>query len=278
MLTARRGESLAELLVAMVLLGIIGAATAGTLVQQGRVRTRVVWRLATAAQMQEAAAPILADLGAASPAAADLDPMQATDTSLALRITMAEGFVCAADAADSMTARVVLLAPVRGRNIAAGDSAWWYRPGQWAGAAIERVAADDAGNACGASGTVASMPLRITIGGSAPAVAGSALRITRRVRYSFYRAGDGETYLGLREWSAALGAFAGQQPVAGPLARSGSGFSYVDSLGNVMLPSAGAMPRLALVGVELTAPTYPWRSSAGPVPRLSAHAALRNRR
>lgn len=277
MLRARAGGTIVELLVAVVMLGIIAAATASTLVQQGRVRTRVAWRLAAEVQMQEAATPLVGDAGAVSPTAADLDPTQATDTSVVMRITAAEGFVCALDAADSMTARVTLLSPVRGRSIAPGDSAWFYQSGRWTAAALEQVGAD-ATTPCAPPDPSVGAPLRITLAGEAPPVPGAPVKFTRRVRYSLYRAGDGETYLGLREWSAALGAFAGQQPVAGPLSRAGSGFRYADSLGNRVIPSPSVIGQLAQVGVDLQAPAFPWGFTAGPAPRLSRSAALRNRR
>lgn len=275
--TPRGGGTIIELLVGVVMLGIIGAATASTLVQQGRVRTRVAWRLAADAQMREAAAPIISDAGAVSPAASDLDPAHATDTSIVMRTTAGEGFVCALDAADSMTARVIMLSPVRGRSIAAGDSAWAYHAGAWTASVIEQVAADAAAP-CAPAGPSAGAPLKLTFAGETPPVPGAPLRFTRRVRYSLYRAGDGETYLGLREWSPGLGAFAGQQPVAGPLSRTGSGFHYIDSLGNRVIPSPATLGRLAQVGVDLQAPAFPWGFVSGPAPRLSLSAPLRNRR
>lgn len=277
MLTARRGWSLAELLVAVVLLGIIGAAASNALVQQGRVRTRVVRRLAAEAQMREAMAPLLADLGAASPAAGDFAAGHATDTSIAIRIATAEGFVCALDAADPMTARVVLLSSMRGRSIAAGDSAWSYQGGRWAAAPVQQVAADAAPSPCSPPHSAQGQLVRVALGGTTPPAPGAPLRFTRRVRYSLYRAGDGETHLGLREWSAALAGFTGQQPVAGPLSRAGSGFRYADSLGNAMQPSDVASGRLAQVIIELKGPRLPWESSAASSV-LSMTAALRNRR
>lgn len=277
MLRARRASSVVELLVAVLLLGIIGGLVTGTLMQQGRVRTRIVRRLVAEAQLREAVAPVLADLGAASPAAGDVIPALATDTSLALRIATAEGVACDRDASDSMSVRTLLLSSMRGRSIATGDSAWLYQDGRWIAAPVQQVSGDAATDACYPSGSDGGSVVRVTLGGVTPPRTGAAMRFTRRVRYSFYRAGDGETYLGLREWSTALGAFAGQQPVAGPLSRAGTAFRFLDSLGNPMNPSGASAGMLAQVALDLSGSRMSGEAATS-VPALRASVALRNRR
>ncbi len=280
MLTARAGASLAELLVAMVMLGVIGAAATNSLTQQGRVRTRVVARLVAEAQLREAIAPLLADLGAASPAAGDFTAGQATDTTVELRVAAAEAFVCALDGGDPATVHLVLLSSMLGRSIAAGDMAWLYDGESWTGAPVERVAAVGAPvDGCTQRSAAAASLVRVTLGGAAPRATGAAVRFTRRIRYSFYRASDGNTYLGLRAWSASTGGFASVQPVAGPLDRAGSRFRYLDTLGSPLGPSHAAGPALAQVIIELAGTGAPPAGRAVSIPpTLRATAALRNRR
>jgi hypothetical protein len=96
----------------------------------------------------------------------------------------------------------------------------------------------------------------LRLGPSAPTVnlTGAVLRVTRPVRYSLYRGGDGRWYLGLRDWNVASSRFNTIQPVSGPFSSASSRglvFQYVDSAGNV-LPIPVSDPRsIALIRVEL---------------------------
>lgn len=273
----RSGSSLVELLIAVVLLGIIGGVASSALMQQGRVRTRIVRRLVAEAQLREAVAPVLADLGAASPGGGDVPLAQASDTGIALRIPTGEGVACDIDPADSMTVRVLILSAMRGRSIAVGDSAWRFQDGAWIAAPVQQVAGDASGGVCTSQAPGSAAVLRITLGGATAPQAGAPVRFTRRVRYSFYRAGDGGTYLGLREWSDAMGAFAGQQPVAGPLSRSGTAFRFLDSIGQPADLAQLPVGALGMVALEVTAPGVSGDETAAP-PMLRTSVALRNRR
>jgi len=84
--------------------------------------------------------------------------------------------------------------------------------------------------------------------------AGSVLRVTRPVRYSLYRGGDGRWYLGQRDWNVTSLRFNTIQPVSGPFASAASRglvFQYVDSTG-AALPTPVSDPRaIALIRVDL---------------------------
>lgn len=86
---------------------------------------------------------------------------------------------------------------------------------------------------------------------------GSPVRVVRRVRYSLYRAGDGDWYLGYRRCNAIGVACGAIQPVSGPYRAyspdphsSGLLFEYFDASGQTLGPAASS---LALARVDLTA-------------------------
>src|SRR5439155_9594724 len=83
---------------------------------------------------------------------------------------------------------------------------------------------------------------------------GMPVRITRRLRYSLYRASDGAWYLGQRDWNATTLRFNTIQPVSGPFlsaALGGLTFRYFDSSG-VEVPSGAAQTR-AIALLRITA-------------------------
>lgn len=246
---SRRGAAMAELVVAMTILGIVGAAASGALAQQGRARMRIVGRAAAEVQLREAVAPLIVDLASASPAAGDFPSGQATDTAVELRVTTGSAFVCAVIPEAAQEVFASLLTVEHGRGAAVGDTAWAYERRTWRGRRIthvERVAAPSAG-------CTGENILRITLSDSVPGIR-TPLRFTRRARYSLYRASDGRTYLGLREWTASTGSLSGVQPVAGPFDRSASRFRYHDTLG-AEIASMSAGSQLGSVAVELQAPS-----------------------
>jgi hypothetical protein len=80
---------------------------------------------------------------------------------------------------------------------------------------------------------------------SLPLATGSAVRVTRPIRYSIYRGGDGLWYLGVRSWNAALSRFNGVQPLSGPYAApspAGSRIEYFDADGD-RVPSGASDTR-----------------------------------
>lgn len=275
---SRRGATLAELIVAMVMLGIIGAATAGALTQQERVRSRIAVRLAAEAQLREAVAPVMADLGAASPAAGDFDGAPPRDTMFELRATIGEGYACGIDPSDARGLIVRPLGRLRNRTPAAGDVAWGYHAPGWASATVDGVSAASASApGCAASDAESGLPFRIALASPIVLVAGSPLRFTRRLRYNLYLAGDGQTYLGLREWSVVTGTFAGVQPVAGPFDAEASRFLYYDSLGTELPSGAASGHMLASVTLLLVGARYPGAPAAAATPQVTVRVALRNR-
>lgn len=243
----RRGSATAELAVVMTMLGIVGAAAAGALAQQGRVRMRIAGRAAAEVQMREALAPLIADLGAASPAGGDFRAGQARDTALEFRAPAGVAYVCASEPAPSTAVYAAVLMMERGRAVAAGDTAWAYVRRKWRGVGVDGVEPAVAP----VPGCTEERVVRITLTADSAPAAGTPLRFTRRVRYNLYRASDGKTYLGLREWAASTGMLSGVQPIAGPFDRVHSRFLYFDTLGAELASGVAAGTELGSVTVEL---------------------------
>lgn len=260
---SRAGLTLAELLVAMVILAVIGTAAAGAIRMQVAAHARVTARVAAAAQLREAAAPLAADLHLASSTEGDLIDDALADTTLALHATVAYGHVCALAPGEDVELHALVLRS-RGRPIVAGDTMRVHAAaGRWhAGpiAAVTRTASPVAGCAPGDDDEVITLDVTPELRDSV--AAGAVLRVTRPLRYSFYRAGDGRVYLGLREWSHAAGALAGVQPVAGPFEPQGTRFSYFDSTGSELEAQPIAGRRVAAIGVSFaTLAPRGWRDS-----------------
>lgn len=276
----RSGATLAELIVAMTMLGIIGATAAGTLAQQGRVRTRVVGRLAAEVQLREAIAPLVADLGAASPVGGDFTAGEARDSALEIRATIAAASVCATGGEPTRTIDAIPVSGQHGRMVLAGDTAWMYQVGAWDAAVVAGATRSAPGASSCGSRAADGVVLHVTLGRDAQLTVGAPLRFTRRIRYSLYRASDARTYLGLREWTASSGTFAGVQPVAGPFDSRATRFRYFDTLGTELRSGAATGTELGAVRIELRAETPRWRSSrdTADVPRASVAVGLRNRR
>ena len=139
----------------------------------------------------------------------------------------------------------------------AGDTAWFLEIDaageRWTPRAIAAIADSSATCRLGSSSTFGSVArpsivLRLTAGTPANT---SAVRVTRRWRYSIYRAADG-WFLGAKEWNSATGRFNTIQPVAGPLVSASQGglrFHYLDSTAAEILALPADPLRVAAIEV-----------------------------
>jgi hypothetical protein len=266
------GFTLAELVVALGLGGVTIGAFALVVARQERVHAELARQVRAQTQLREGVTALVADLRAVSPAAGDISPGGARDSSIEFRATVGTAVSC------EVRDRTVLVAlasfvtsPQR------GDTAWAYAETSsgpaWAPLAIEGLTAIEAEvpPGCPFPPEAASIIGRRTVGrwhslvlAAAPLAAlpaGTPVHITRPVRYSLYRAPDGQWYLGRREWSAALDRFETVQPVSGPYrayaapGQQASGFElhYRDT-GRVEIPSGStATDRIAEVIVTARA-------------------------
>lgn len=266
----RRGVSIIEVMVAMVVAAVVLALITTIGVRQQRLFTDLADGVALSGQLREAAAILPIDLRAASVASRDI--REARDTSIELRATIASAVVC-----DTITNGLVFAPPDSGASayasyltsIDVGDTAWVLMltdsVDDWRPFRIESVGTSSP-RQCAASGPHLSDGARalsrISIGLSTPpsmgATIGMPARVTRPLRYSLYRAGDGAWYIGERDWNTSAARFNTIQPVSGPFlspAAGGLTFTYFDSLG-APISAPVADPRgIAAIHVSLRGQT-----------------------
>ena len=280
----RRGTTLVELVIALALTGmLLAAASAGMLRQQRGFRW--VGELGGAeAQMRPLAQMLPSELALLEPAAGDLAPGQASDSTLQVRATVASSFAC-----DS-SAGTVLVAPQDASGVAvvapalstvAGDSLWFFS-GDSLGWQGRRVAgATSASAACGSPVAASGATVRLSLSAPMNAPAGTPLRITRQERFVIYRAADGAWYLGLSDWSAASARFASPQPVAGPFVRTRTGFTtsfrYFDASGAPITPNGSNEASIARVRVSSVSAGSGPASATGQGRRDSVDVAMSGR-
>jgi len=275
MLTAaqapRAGVTLAELLVAISLTGIVLALVSALAFRQQRFYAGAFARLALAGELRETAALLPVELRGIATSAGDIRGGEARDTSLEFRATIASAIVC-----DVIGGRVVLPPPApAGTTFAAllatpqaNDTAWVLMTVDttevWQPRRITAVTSMSGGSCTGGAPPVSGGSLtspRVALGLDTldPTIrAGVPLRITRPERYSVYRASDGAWYLGQRDWNPTTMRFNTIQPVTGAFLAPASGglrFRYADSSG-ADLPSGTMNTRsIALITIALRAET-----------------------
>ena len=253
---ARRGATLAELLVALTLAAIVLGTATSSVLHQRRSASRLAHGVGADAQVRAALGSLAAELGALSAGVGDLVPGEASDTAIQLRSVVAAGLACA-DAVGSASfapewESFAAGAPAMARE---GDSLWWYggEPAGWRGRRI--VGVDSIIAPCPLVSLPAVAVRRAVVAEPDSVPYGALLRVTRPIRYAFYRGGDGSWQLGVREWVAAAGRFAGPQPVAGPfLMRAGAlrtGFRFFDASGGEL--AAGGVGGVGGVAAERVA-------------------------
>ena len=278
---APSGFTLVELIVAFALASLVLAVASGSLLRQQRAARWVGGVDAGEGQMRVMSALLPAELALLDPVAGDIAAGEATDSTIEIRAVVASSFTC-----DSATTAATLIpdglpgTPIggTGRSPVTGDSLWYYVSDSLGWQARRILSAARVGTSCALPPSTAGMSQRLTL--DAPIDVGGAtpVRITRRERYVIYRASDGRWYLGLRDWSAAVGAFSAPQPVAGPFLRalaSGArtGFRFFDSAGAVLLPNGSNEQRIARVRIASLV-SLPAFAAADSVRRDSIDVAL----
>ncbi len=233
----RRGHSLPEALCALVLGGILAAAS-GRALQAGY---EALWSLERRTRAGRAEREAVAIVRAALVAGEAV--VSRGDTAVELDVLLGTGTACAVDPAaillpapgdSGMTAMPQLPVPddllaIRGWTARAAD--WWY-------AAIDSVQLRARDIRCGASagwgnadGTDISV-LRLVVDAPLPVGygAGSQVQVFRRGRFALYHAGRGEWALGWRRCHPFTEACGPIQPVAAPLVAPGAGGFSVRAL------------------------------------------------
>ena len=271
---ARRGFTLIELAVVLVLLGVVGSAIGVTLLRQQRFYRGATELLYAREGVRDAIELLSTDIRGMT--TADTARLLA-DSAIELFATIGSSVACQIAGTEVGLPGAV---PRPGNTLTAfatepdtGDLVLFYRDSIEAGSQWERhriagfstrplavtcpastgfTRVEDAD--AGARGFLVTLltPLSSHVARGAPA------RFIRRGRYSLYHAGDGNAYLGYRRCNA-IGppACSAIQPLSGPYrayskdpGSTGLLFEYFDALGAQMGP--GASP-LALARVDITA-------------------------
>jgi len=285
---SRRGFTLIEVIISLVL----GALVLGLVFGIGRRLAKQLsgdaQRLAVGEQLASAAEVLPIDLRGLSSVAGDIAPGEARDSSLQLRQLIANALVCGVSGA---TWTVAPYLGAGGRSVTLGiqdgDTAWLLTDAdtgeQWRPVRLRaaRRAAGGCGLVADADGAqvfdVAHL-WAVDLRDSVVVNAGAIVRVTRPIRFSFYRASDGHWYLGMRSWNTATLEFNGVQPVSGPFepptgARA-TRFVYFDSNGAPVASGAADTRSIARIEAVLHAEANDTVSARD---SLVVVAALRNR-
>jgi prepilin-type N-terminal cleavage/methylation domain-containing protein len=269
----RRGFTLIEVAVVLAILGVVGSAIGLTLLRQQRFYRGATELLYAREGVRDAMEILATDVrGMSTPDTA----MLFADSAVELFANIGSSVVCQITGADVGLPQAV---SPRGNTLTAflaqpdtGDLALFLRDSMEAGSQWERhrivgfssrslaaacpastgYAPSDAVNS-GATGFVItlSIPLSSHVGRGAP------VRFIRHGRYSLYRAGDGDWYLGYRRCNAIGPSVCGAiQPLSGPYKAyngdaglTGLLFEYFDVLGARL--GAGSSSSLARVDISV---------------------------
>ena len=297
---ARRGVTLAELLVVMTILAIVGTVLVRVIVRQQRFYAGAAELMTSRGNLRELSAVLPSDLRSLSSVGGDIYAM--TDSSIDFRRVVGSSVACQI---PTPTGLIIMLPPAslgsrsavtswlsmpvvndsvlvydEGATSAVSDDSW--RP-------YKITAITSSGGSCPtttgftATNAEAIGAYKLTLSGAlvASVVQGAPIRFFRRAHYGFYRNAAGESYLGYFECPG--GTCAAMQPIAGPFmdyVAGGGGltFSFADSTGAATADRA-LVARVDVVARSRTrAPvTLTGNNRAYVTDSLAFTAALRNR-
>lgn len=241
----RRAFTAIELITALTVLAVVLALVARAATAHERLQ-RALAHARTGTRAAQQAVSILA--AALAPLASDdIDPMAVSDSALEFQALVggavgcvSGGFVHLGAASDTGAAVTSFFSPPQaGDRVLLLDES--TEPPRWTGAGIDGVTSG--GPPCSIAGSRDGQTLHLSRTPAAGPLV--ALRVERRTRFDLYRSGDGDWYLGMREWNAQANRFNGVQPVTGPLApynvdpaRTGLRIAFVDAAGRELPPPA----------------------------------------
>lgn len=279
---ARSGFSVAELLVALVLLALVLSMFLGTASGNQKVLRGMRERILVNEQLRDGEAALVTDIRGAA-LSTDTVRMFA-DTALEFFATVGSAVVCTtpssqtvslvpADLSNGLMLTSIPVSPDTGdlvsiyskRDTLTGARSWLrFR--------ITAVGTAQSSTACPVSSgftmnaDASKAAYRLTLNGSLAAVtAGAPVRLLRRGRYSLYRSSDGDWFLGYKRCNAVASGCGTVQPVSGPYlpyssSAAGLRFRYFDAMGTAVQP---ARP-LDIASVEIT-----FRAEVSPQGRVS---------
>ena len=291
---ARRGFTLIELVVVLVLMGIVCGAILQLLARQQRFYKSTSEVIDNRTQLRDAIFIVPADLRGVSSIGGDIRTMGLTSTEFFSNIgssivcsyagigsatislpprTLASGTMLTAWLSQPQPGDVVFLYD-NGTTVGNADDSWArYQIAaggfqsavdpSWCPTARGFTSAADAG----------ATSYRITLSvapNQSRSPIGSPIRFMRAVRYSLYQAADNRWYLGLETCDAnVVGNCTDRQPISGPYlpattdpATSGLAFRYYDRNG-VELTSVADAPRVARIEMVVRSQTVAPRATFG---------------
>jgi len=254
-MNARRGLSLVEIMVALVLLGIVATGIMTVVMRQQQFYRSATEVIDTRSQIRQAAAVVPVDIRGVSSVGGDI--LNMSDSSLDVRGNIGSGLIC------SHTLNSVTIPPLNLANgryfttfltrpkvsdvlIILDDKDAGNQDDDWIPYTIASIDSTTAGCASFTDATADAGKYRytytFTTNLSTTIVDGAPLRMARGVKYSIYKsASDGLWWMGYRECRGDGSICDAVQPVSGPYKpyvandtiNSGVSFVYRDSTGAV---------------------------------------------
>ncbi|MBX6331170.1 MAG: hypothetical protein IRY91_04920 [Gemmatimonadaceae bacterium] len=241
---ARRGISLAELLVTCALTGLIGAVVLRTTVRQERFYQAIAQIVATRGAVYDAANLLRHELRGVAPASGGIYALgpDAVD----VRAPLGASVICSIDASRTTIGIPPHLDAPRSltawtTELQVGDTVLVYAAeppdsARWL-AHVVTASPERGGDCPTASGFAltaadAGAALALRLAPPLPPLVGpgAALRFVRRTRYALYRAADARWYLGVSDCLPTRATpCTALQPVSGPFDAGGVRFVYRDS-------------------------------------------------
>ena len=270
---ARRGFTLTELMITVVLFGLVMAVLMRVIVRQQKFYRSANEVIDTRTQVRQAMSVLPLDLRGVSSIGADIKAI--SDSSITVLATYATGVICSISGSEfvlppeNMSRHILTSFSMRARR---GDTVMVFNEGMGRGASddswsrlrVDTVVTQTSGcasflNPNGSENGWNRPVVRLTAAVPGGIVPGAAVRFVRPVRYSFYVAGDGRWYLGYAQ--NINGAWDTPQPLAGPFqpyddtgtntnSTSGLRFAYFDQAGNA-ITTTDSTSRAAIARIDL---------------------------
>ena len=282
MTRGRRGISLLEVLVALPLIALLGALAVRLVLQVQRRALESDGVLGATRELRHAATVLSNELRVVRPS----EIVAWRDTAIEFESVVGIAIVCAIDPARSRllvvaASKVTPVVDSTLEPIAAqwsqvpqdGDRVQFWRAGETAldrpvltEATLRSVSVGtDCGNSplrAGVTGTTTRLQLEDTV--TTLVAVGTPVRVTRRTRYSLYRATDGDWYIGRR--TLGRGGWDVIQPVDGPMQSARAGGLKLQAYDTTGAPLADGESRviarsIARLRIQLRAPRRAGRAS-----------------
>ena len=304
----RSGFTLAELLIALVLFGVVMGTVMQVIVRQQRFHRGATETVEMRGTLRHAAAVLPAELRAIHPAGGDIQEW--SQSSIAFRAFTASSMICRRPTSTTIVLPPATLtqdnalsawlqAPVVGDSILVYDENLGIgnEDDLWLPYEITAVSTAAAVTGCPSAdgytlaGDAAATTYQLTLSAALPAtvLAGAPTRVYRSTRYELYQAADERWYLGSAHCHPAQTPQCGDlQPVSGPYralslntAISGLTFWYFDATGTSLDPTIDDPAQVARIEVvvrgEIQTPFNTEHATGTYRDSLSFTIGLRNR-